>query len=99
MKKLYRYIVKSFLGTFLFTFFIVIFILLMQFLWLYIDDMVGKGLETSILLELFFYMSITFVPMALPLALLLASLMCFGNNQNYSLLKKLGPIGSSFLIG
>ncbi|MCQ2320443.1 MAG: LptF/LptG family permease [Bacteroidales bacterium] len=86
MKKLYRYIVKSFLGTFLFTFFIVIFILLMQFLWLYIDDMVGKGLETSILLELFFYMSITFVPMALPLALLLASLMCFGNfGEHYEL--------------
>lgn len=74
------------MGTFLFTFFIVIFILLMQFLWLYIDDMVGKGLETSILLELFFYMSITFVPMALPLALLLASLMCFGNfGEHYEL--------------
>lgn len=86
MKKLYQYIVKSFLGTFLFTFFIVIFILLMQFLWLYIDEMVGKGLEASILLKLFFYMSITFVPMALPLALLLASLMCFGNfGEHYEL--------------
>lgn len=86
MKKLYQYIVKSFLGTFLFTFFIVIFILLMQFLWLYIDDMVGKGLETIVLLKLFFYMSITFVPMALPLALLLASLMCFGNfGEHYEL--------------
>lgn len=86
MKKLYSYIIKSFLGTFLFTFFIVIFILLMQFLWLYIDDMVGKGLETSILIELFFYTSITFIPMALPLALLLASLMCFGNfGEHYEL--------------
>lgn len=74
------------MGTFLFTFFIVIFILLMQFLWLYIDDMVGKGLETSILIELFFYTSITFIPMALPLALLLASLMCFGNfGEHYEL--------------
>ena len=86
MKKLYRYIVKSFLGTFLFTFFIVIFILLMQFLWLYVDDLVGKGLELKVLGELFFYMSITFVPMALPLALLLASLMCFGNfGEHYEL--------------
>ena len=86
MKKLYRYIVKSFLGTFLFTFFIVLFVLLMQWLWLYIDDLVGKGLELKILAELFFYMSITFIPMALPLALLLASLMCFGNfGEHYEL--------------
>lgn len=86
MKKLYRYIVRSFLGTFLFTFFIVLFVLLMQWLWLYVDDLVGKGLELKILAELFFYMSITFIPMALPLALLLASLMCFGNfGEHYEL--------------
>jgi len=86
MKKLYQYIVKSFLGTFLFTFFIVLFVLLMQWLWLYVDDLVGKGLELKILAELFFYMSITFIPMALPLALLLASLMCFGNfGEHYEL--------------
>ena len=86
MKKLYLYIVKSFLGTFLFTFFIVLFVLLMQWLWLYVDDLVGKGLELKILGELFFYMSITFIPMALPLALLLASLMCFGNfGEHYEL--------------
>jgi len=86
VKKLYRYIVSSFLGTFLFTFFIVLFILDMQFLWLYVDDLVGKGLELKILAELFFHMSITFIPMALPLALLLASLMCFGNfGEHYEL--------------
>jgi lipopolysaccharide export system permease protein len=74
------------LGTFLFTFFIVLFILDMQFLWLYVDDLVGKGLELKILAELFFHMSITFIPMALPLALLLASLMCFGNfGEHYEL--------------
>lgn len=74
------------MGTFLFTFFIVLFVLLMQWLWLYVDDLVGKGLELSILGELFFYMSITFIPMALPLALLLASLMCFGNfGEHYEL--------------
>ena len=74
------------MGTFLFTFFIVLFVLLMQWLWLYVDDLVGKGLELKILAELFFYMSITFIPMALPLALLLASLMCFGNfGEHYEL--------------
>ena len=86
MKKLYQYIVNSFIGTFLFTFFIVLFILDMQFLWLYVDDLVGKGLELNILAELFFYMSITSIPMAMPLALLLASLMCFGNfGEHYEL--------------
>ena len=86
MKKLYRYIVRSFIGMFLFTFFIVLFVLLMQWLWLYVDDLVGKGLELSIVAELFFHMSITFIPMALPLALLLASLMCFGNfGEHYEL--------------
>ena len=86
MKKLYQYITKSFLGTFLFTFFIVLFVLLMQWLWLYVDDLVGKGLEISVLSELFFYMSITFIPTAMPLALLLASLMCFGNfGEHYEL--------------
>ena len=86
MKKLYRHIIKSFLGTFLFTFFIVLFIFVMQWVWLYIDDLVGKGLELNVLGELFFYMSVTFIPMALPLALLLASIMCFGNlGEHYEL--------------
>lgn len=61
------------------TFFIVLFIVLMQFLWKYIDDLVGKGLEFSLIAELFFYAAVSLVPMALPLAILLASLMTFGN--------------------
>ncbi len=61
------------------TFFIVLFIVLMQFLWKYIDDLVGKGLSMEVLGELFFYAAVTLVPMALPLAILLASLMTFGN--------------------
>jgi lipopolysaccharide export system permease protein len=62
------------------------FILVMQFLWRYIDDMVGKGLEFSVLAELLFYASVQVVPMALPLAILLASLMTFGNlGENYEL--------------
>ncbi len=61
------------------TFFIVLFIVMMQFLWRYIDDLVGKGLEFSVIAELFFYAAVSMVPMALPLAILLASLMTFGN--------------------
>ncbi|MBQ3594612.1 MAG: LptF/LptG family permease [Bacteroidales bacterium] len=79
MKKLYTYILRSFIGTFIFTFFVAVFILLMQFLWCYLDDLVGKGLGFDVLGKLMFYTSITFVPMAMPLAILLSSLMCFGN--------------------
>ena len=61
------------------TFFICLFIVLMQFLWRSIDDLVGKGLEIKVIAELFFYAALTMVPMALPLAVLLASLMVFGN--------------------
>ncbi len=86
MKKLYLYITKSFLGTFVLTFFIVVFIWVMQFVWLYVDDLVGKGLEFNIIAELLFYTSITAIPMSLPLALLLALLMCFGNlGEHYEL--------------
>ena len=70
MKKLYQYITKSFFGTFVLTFFIVVFIWVMQFVWLYVDDLVGKGLEIKIIAELLFYTSITAIPMSLPLALL-----------------------------
>ncbi len=61
------------------TFFIVLFIVMMQFLWKYIDDLVGKGLAVSVIAEFFFYAAVSMVPMALPLAILLASLMTFGN--------------------
>jgi len=68
------------------TFFIALFILLMQFLWKYIDDFVGKGLEWYIIARLMFYASATFVPLALPLAILLSSLMTFGNlGEKYEL--------------
>ncbi len=61
------------------TFFICLFIVLMQFLWRYLDDLVGKGLDIGLIGELFFYAALTMVPQALPLAVLLASLMTFGN--------------------
>lgn len=79
IKRLYGFILKSFLPLFAMTFFIVLFIVLMQFLWKYIDDLVGKGLSMSLIGELFFYAAVSLVPMALPLAILLASLMTFGN--------------------
>lgn len=70
---------QTFLPVFVMTFFICLFIVLMQFLWRYIDDLVGKGLGIDVIGELFFYAALTMVPMALPLAILLASLMTFGN--------------------
>ena len=79
IKRLYTFILQTFLPVFLMTFFICLFIVLMQFLWKYVDEMVGKGIEMSVLAELFFYAAVTLIPMSLPLALLLASLMTFGN--------------------
>lgn len=70
---------QTFVPVFCMTFFICLFIVLMQFLWRYIDDLVGKGLSMDVIGELFFYAALTMIPMALPLALLLASLMTFGN--------------------
>lgn len=86
MKKVDLFILRTYIGPLIMTFFIALFILLMQFLWLYVDDLVGKGLDWYILLELIFYASSTFVPMALPLAILLSSLMTFGNlGEHYEL--------------
>jgi len=61
------------------TFFIAVFVLLMQFIWLYVDEMLGKGIEWYVIVELLLYSSANVVPLALPLAVLLASLMTFGN--------------------
>ncbi len=86
MKKLHKYMLSSYLGPFVFTFFVVLFIVLMQFLWKYVDDLVGKGLEWYVILRLLYYASATFVPLALPLAVLLSSLMTFGNlGEHYEL--------------
>ena len=86
MKKLHLFIIKSYTGPLVLTFFIALFILLMQFLWKYVDDMVGKGLEWNVMAEFLFYASLQVVPMALPLAVLLASLMTFGSlGENYEL--------------
>lgn len=79
IKKIDIYILKNFLGIFLMTFVICIFILLMQFVWMHVTDLVGKGVGISVFAEFFIYATATVVPLALPLAILLASLMSFGN--------------------
>ena len=70
---------RNFLGLFLATFFIAIFILLMQFMWMHVNDLVGKGIGLSVLSEFFLYAAASVVPLALPLAILLSSLIAFGN--------------------
>ncbi|MDR4987949.1 MAG: LptF/LptG family permease [Bacteroidales bacterium] len=86
MKKLHKLVITSYIGPFVVTFFISLFILLMQFLWKYIDDLVGKGLEWYIIAELLFYFTATFVPLALPLAVLLSSIMTMGRmGEHYEL--------------
>lgn len=97
VKRLYLFILKSFLPLFAMTFFIVLFIVLMQFLWRYIDDLVGKGLSVGLLGELFFYAAVSMVPMALPLAILLASLMTFGNLGEKSELTAIKASGVSLV--
>lgn len=79
IKKLDIFILKSFCMLFAGTFFICLFIFMMQFLWRYVDEMVGKGLEMTVLAQFFFYSALTLVPASLPLAILLAALITFGN--------------------
>lgn len=87
IRKLDIFILKSFISLFIGTFFICLFIFMMQFLWKYVDDLVGKGLEMSVMAQFFFYSALTLVPIALPLAVLLASLITFGNfGERYELL-------------
>ena len=87
MKKIHQLVLKSYLGPLILTFFIIIFILMMNFVWRYIDELVGKGLEPSVILELIMYATINMIPMGLPLAILLATIMTMGNlGENYELL-------------
>ncbi len=79
IRKIDIYLLRNFLGLFMATFFISIFILLMQFMWMHVNDLVGKGIEISVLAEFFIYATASVVPLALPLAILLSSLISFGN--------------------
>ncbi len=78
-KKLDLLILKAFIGPFIATFFITLFVLVLQFFWLYIDDIVGKGVDMLTVARLIMYVGATLVPLALPLAVLLSSIMTFGN--------------------
>lgn len=78
-KKLDKLIIKAFVGPFVAVFFLTLLVLVLQFFWLWIDDFVGKGLSASVIFEFIWYQSAALVPLALPLAVLLASLMTFGN--------------------
>ncbi|MBQ5854586.1 MAG: LptF/LptG family permease [Alistipes sp.] len=87
MKTIYKLILKSYIGPMIATFFIVIFILMMNFVWRYIDDLVGKGLDAAIIIELILYATVNMIQMGLPLAVLLATIMTMGNlGENYELL-------------
>lgn len=86
IKKLDILLIKAFIGPFIATFFITLLVLVMQFFWLYIDDFVGKGLGVGLIFEFILYQSTSLVPLALPLAILLSSLMTFGNlGESYEL--------------
>ncbi|MDE6493469.1 MAG: LptF/LptG family permease [Bacteroidales bacterium] len=86
MKKIDKFVIKSFIGPLVLTFFIATFVLLLQFLWRYMDDLVGKGLKIADIMEFLWYACWTFVPMSLPLAVLLSSLMVFGSlGEHYEL--------------
>lgn len=109
MKKLDRFILKSFIGPFVAILLVVVFILVMQFLWLYIDELVGKGLSFKVILEFLAWGSVTMLPLSLPLATLLASMMTLGtlgqNNEllaikaaGVSLQRVLMPLGAACLV-
>ncbi len=93
MKRLYLFSIRSFAGPFVVTLIISMFILILQFFWVYVDDLMGKGLSVWLILELLFFVSASLIPLALPLAILLSSLMTFGNlseNNELTALKSSG---------
>ena len=97
IKKLDIFIAKQFGLLFIGTFFICQFVLMMQFLWRYIYTLVGKGLSMDVLAEFFWYMGLMLVPQALPLAILLSSLITFGNMGESSELTSIKAAGISLM--
>jgi len=86
LKKLDLLILRSFMGPFAVTFFLVLFAFTLQFYWLYMDELIGKGLGVGLTLQLMLYMAATLVPIALPLGILLAAIMTFGGlGENFEL--------------
>lgn len=87
LKTIHRLVLKAYFGPLLLTFFIVTFVLMMNFVWRYIDELVGKGLDAGIIIELICYATINMIPIGMPLAMLLAAIMTMGNmGENYELL-------------
>ena len=87
MKKIHKLVLKAYLGPMFMTFFIVTFVLMMNFVWRYIDELVGKGLDPLVIVELLCYATVNMITMGLPLAMLLAAIMTLGNlGENYELL-------------
>jgi len=97
IKKLDIFIAKQFLLLFAGTFFICQFVLMMQFLWRYVDDLIGKGLSIGVLAQFFWYMGLMLLPQALPLAILLSSLIAFGNLGESSELTAIKAAGISLM--
>lgn len=86
LKTIHRLVLKAYLGPLVLTFFIVTFVLMMNFVWRYIDELVGKGLDAGVIIELICYATINMIPMGLPLAMLLAAIMTMGNlGENFEL--------------
>ena len=96
-KKLDRFVLRSYLTLFCAAFCVALFIFIMQFLWRYVDDLAGKGLTITVLGEFFFWASITLIPAALPLAILLAAIITFGNLGEYFELTAIKAGGISLL--
>lgn len=97
MKKIDKFLIASFIPPFVVTFFVAIFVLMMQFLWLYIDDIIGKGVGIGVLLQLIGYLSISLFPLALPIATLISSVMVMGNLAEHYELSSLKSAGVPLL--
>ena len=95
IKKIDQLLVSSFVGPFIVTFFIALFVLVMQTLWLYIDEIAGKGVGFFLLVELLGYMSVSMIPLALPIAVLISSVMVLGNLAEHYELSSMKSAGIS----
>ena len=97
LKKLDIFIAKQFLQLFVGTFFVCQFVLMMQFLWRYVDELIGKGLSMEVLVQFFWYMGLMLMPQAFPLAILLSALITFGNLGESSELTAIKAAGISLM--
>jgi lipopolysaccharide export system permease protein len=95
VKRLHLYMIRSYIGPLVMTFCLAMIVLILQFVWKYIDELVGKGLSSSVIIELLLYVSASLIPMALILGVLLSSIMTFGNLGEHSELSALKSSGIS----